>query len=155
MPNKISITHDVSDQFLADIMTTAVESGGHALWYWEGFSMTEVVRAVSSDPDADSTTKVDVMVGGDGEHEHGTSLSNLSVYRLVFKCDNPQEGDEYTVDLEDIAQGMQWILDGTVPLNDRITGMLTMAIIDRQADIDADGADCIIQAACFKEYVFA
>lgn len=155
MPNKINITHEVSDQFLADILTTAVESGGHALWYWEGFEMVDVTRAILA-RDSSSMDPVDVRVGEFlTEHSHNTRLTGLSVYRIKFKVDHPQDGDEYTVDLEDVAKGIQWILDGTVPLNDRITGQIVMSIIDMQPDIDAEAADCILQAACFKEYVFA
>lgn len=154
MPTSIAVKHEVSDQFLADVLTTAVESGGHALWYWEGFSALDVTRAILAH-DGRSTDPVEVMVGGSGEHEHGTTLSGLSVYRLKFVVDHPQEQDEYTIDLEDVAQGIQWLLDGTVPISDRIKDYIANAVSEADAgDIDADAADCIIQAAAFKEYVF-
>lgn len=135
MPSTITVKHEVSDQFLADVLTTAVESGGHAFWYWEGFSMLDISRAVEGPPDG--------------------ALDNLSVYRVKFVVDHPQEQDEYIIDLEDVAKGIQWILDGTVPVAKRLVDYITSAISDEDAgDIDAEAADVIVQACAFKELVF-
>jgi hypothetical protein len=160
MPSTIAIKHDVTDQFLADVLTTAVESGGHALWYWEGFSMIDMDRAISRIPDANTRTMVDVKVGEPGsEQEHLTRLGHLSVYRIKFACDHSAKEDsdgqgEYIIDLEDVAKGIQWILDGTVPVASRLGAMVAMAVAEGEADIDAEGADVIVQAAAFGELVF-
>jgi hypothetical protein len=148
MPTTIQVTHEVSDQFLADVLTTAVESGGHALWYWEGFSMVDVSRARSNPED-------------NNQNVAGVVLDDLSVYRITFAVDHIARDEvdksgqgEYAIDLEDVAKGIQWILDGTVPVTRDLVGMIASAVADNDADIDAIGADVIIQAACFKELVF-
>lgn len=153
MPTTITLNHTLDDQFLSDVLTTAVESDGHALWYWEGFIIGDVERAISREPDPTTRTMVEVMVG-DAEEEHGTILGHLSVYRVTFTVDHPQDGDDYQIDLEDVAKGIQWILDGTVPVADRLVSMIHRAVADEYPDIDAEGADVIMQAACFKELVF-
>lgn len=146
MPS-ITVKHEVRDQFLADVLTTAVESGGHALWYWEGFSMINIEREVKVDANCD--------------RDHHTHLDDLSVYKVEFSCDHNTQTDgepdtqgHYVVELSDIAQGIQWILDGTVPVAQRLVSMIASAVADDDADIDAEGADVIVQACAFGELVF-
>lgn len=147
MPREITIKHEVSDQFLADVLTTAVESGGHALWYWEGFSMIDLRRA-GADPGA--------QVVADQVLDH------LSVYRIEFACEHIARDDvdkngqgEYQIDLEDVAKGIQWILDGTVPVAQRLVDYIRRGVAEADTgDIDAEAADVIVQAAAFKELVF-
>jgi hypothetical protein len=148
MPATINLTATVEDQFLADVLTTAVESGGHALWYWEGFSMIDFRRA-SNNPEAPKAVMADVV------------LEPLSVWRIEFACDHiARDGvdkngqGQYQIDLEDVAKGIQWIVDGTVPVAQRLVDMVTEAVASGDCDIDAEGADVIVQAAAFKELVF-
>jgi adenosylcobinamide amidohydrolase len=139
MPARVKLDIELSDQFLGDVLTTAVESGGHAMWYWEGFSMKDCMRYHADRPNSAG----------------GTVLDDLTVTTVKFLVDHPQESDEYIVDFLDLATGIQWLLDGTVPVNDYIKGMVYRAVAQADAgEIDADAADCIVQATAFKEVVF-
>lgn len=140
--NDITLKIELPDQFVGDVMTTAVESGGYALWYWEGFNMVEINRARANPED-------------NNQNIAGVVLDDLTVYRIKFTVDHPQDNDEYIVEFSDVVTGIQWILDGTVPVTSDIVGYIAQAVAEKDAGhIDAIAADCIMQAACFKELVF-
>lgn len=122
----IKISKELTDEFLSDVLITAVESGGASLFYWDGFRMMTIDRQ----PD-------------------------LSIDAIDFFADDGDgERHRYEITHEDVGNAIQAILDGTVSLG-YPKEYIVRAVSELDAgDIDATAADCIIQAACFGEVVY-
>lgn len=131
----IAVTHQVTDGFLEDVMCTAVESGYSCVYYW--------IR----------------------EMLHVERRDDLTVLRFKFRIESDDftdvptpEGSEekgvWVIDHDAIALGIKRILSGEVKVGDYIVSMIARAVADNDADIDSDGADCIVQAAVFNSLVY-
>lgn len=126
MSEIITIKLELTDEFLMDCMTNAVESGGHALWYWEQFRMESVNRD-----------------------------SELNVTDMTFMAED-QDGEvhRYTITPAKVANAIQKILSLDLIASD-IQAMIQRGVKDNDGgDIDAIAADCIAQIACFGELVY-
>jgi hypothetical protein len=130
----IVVTHEVTDEFLEDIMVTMVESDYDSLFYW-------VAEVMSIDR---------------GE--------NLNVKRIKFRIQAAdftvvprgigQKPGVFVIDHEAVATGIRRILSGEARVSDDIVSSIARAVADNDADIDAIGADCIAQAFCFNQVVY-
>jgi hypothetical protein len=128
MPSiKVNMTVEVDEQILLDTLTTAVESGGHALWYWEGFNMVNVDR--------------------DGD---------LNVDQITFDVDHPEDGKRYTVNMEDVREAIETILSDQRSMNidGSIVTSIRESVLGNDFDMDALGADVVVQVAAFGEVIF-
>ena len=122
----ITLKLELTDEFLMDCMTNAVESGGHALWYWSEFYMIAVERD-----------------------------KDLNVTSMRFKSED-QDGEvhEYNLTPEKVAKAIEKILSVDLIASD-IQSMISRGVRDNDGgDIDAIAADCIAQVACFGELVY-
>lgn len=126
MPFTIKVKVELSDEFLSDVLITAVESGYDSLFYWDGVRMMTVDRN-----------------------------DDLSINEIdFFACDGDGERQRFNLTHEDVGNAIQAILDGSVKLGYPLE-YIQRAVREHDAgDIDATAADCIIQAACFGEVVY-
>lgn len=134
---QIIAAHEVTDELLSDILTTAVEGG---IGYWSAVTDCERVKGGERDLCWLSVTLVPY-----GEDEWG-----------VFEGE--KDTAPITVTLADVARGIECVL---IDPKCRTNGAIRAAImadlgvpIEDTGNIDAEAADCIIQAACFGEIVF-
>lgn len=140
MTRAATLTVPLPDQFLADVLTTAVEGG---ITYWVERA-DSVERAGRDDP----------------AFEH---LSVLAVHGIVC-IEGHAEGQQLDVDLDTVARGISLLLGPDSPVNATIRRYVQYALDDlrRGGDdatyaaghIDADAADCIVQAGLFGEVAF-
>jgi hypothetical protein len=126
-------------EFLADVITTAVEGG---INYWSTVSGYKWFF-----PDLD---------GGSAEHEEGMANAYVTVH--------PEDEDvSFYIDTEKIEEAINRILDAGPVGPNKSGGLLTrygwsqVCLASKESDageIDADIADCIVQVACFGELVY-
>lgn len=156
MPNVITVQHEVSDQFLMDVMTNTVECG--SISYWATIQLVQRKDAPSLD--------IYEFQVADGEE-----ASDL-YHELINDGTKPSEVHDivannkdlwFVIDKEAIVKGINIVLSGTptslgppIPFNvdPDIRSMIARAVSDDDADIDAIGCDVIIQAAVFGEIVY-
>lgn len=131
---KLSVEFEVPVEFLTDVLTTAVE-GGIAYWCR--------AKAIQRNDD-------------------------LGVVRVVKPRPVGVEDDGRAwadIDLDVVHTGLHRLLTGSVQVNHRIKGYLLRAMSDllnpdpqvrkyAAGSIDADAADCIVQAGLFAEIVY-
>lgn len=137
MPSiKVNMTMEVDEQLLLDVLTNAVESGGHALWYWEGFYMVNVDR--DGDLNVDQITfNVEHIAPGATAIDHQTA--------------------QYTINMEDVRVAIETILSDqrNCNIDPRIVGYIRSGVVGNDGgDIDAEAADVIVQVAAFGEVIF-
>lgn len=124
MPS-IRVEFELDEQFIWDILTTFVESG-----YSDWFVFTDVRR----DPD---------------------TLDVLAIAGVI----DPDEGQPYqqveVVELDDVAIGLQNLLDGSCPVATDILDHIARGVRESDAgEVDAIGADCVIQSAVFGQLIY-
>lgn len=118
------------EQFLKDILITAIESGYEGVGYW--------------------------AVHRDYDHEAGT-VTLLDREDDNFGEEDGQ--DHYDITIETIATGLRRLLDGSIPFfPSGYSGLDQLRLADRtngeDGDYDADVADAIVQAGIFGKLVF-
>ena len=129
---------ELNDQFLADVLTTAVEGG---ITYWA--RADRVIRA-----------------GSDFRRD----LDDLSVVEVVA-VEDAETGELFgDVTLPVVARGFQALLSGDVQVGGEILGYLHAAVKEIRrggegaqfaaGEIDASAADCIIQAGLLGEIIY-
>lgn len=125
---KVTMERDLSEQFFYDVMCVCVES--NAITYWA--RIFHVNRL-------DTLDITEFMIA-----ERETSFEGVTA------------GDErWVIDSEQIAAGIQMILDGKVLVADYIRDYIVRAVTEADAgDIDSVAADCIVQAVVFEELVY-
>lgn len=135
MSRMINLKIELEDEFLSDTMTTMVESGGDALWYW-----------ADGDPEYFKDVKV----------ERDDDLSVMCItFGIVTQYPGGTTTDRYVINHESVAKAIQSLLSHR-PLNDHLMGYLEQAVRDSDAgDVDATLADCIAQQICFGEQVYS
>lgn len=138
MTHTITVTHEVTDQFLMDVMVNTVECG--AIGYWA------IIAHVMRDEDL-NITEFQVADMEDCMEEADKGVSEFEI------TNNPDLW--YVIDKPKVIEGIQKIMSGEVPINWDIRNMIVNAVATDDADIDAIGCDCIIQAAMFGELVYS
>jgi len=76
-------------------------------------------------------------------------------HSLLVSREDP--GELLTLDLKAIARGVAWVMSpaGTKGLNSELWGTIAHSIVARESyNIDAEGADVIVQAALFGEVIY-
>lgn len=131
MPYTVELRFVLEDQFLQDVMTTMVESGSDALWYWDDFEMVSVKRRE------------------DEYHE---------VMEFSFRClDGDGEEVRFTMTPLKVAKAIERTLsaDDEALCGQVISEYIISGVKDNDAgDIDAEAADVIAQVATFGEVVY-
>lgn len=131
--NQMTVTIPVSDQFLRDVLGTAIESG----WEWFQFSNSCAIPGKYVDEYTEVTVE---EIDDDGKV--------LSTKRVT---------------LDDIARGIYLVIEGkmaegvdhaNVGTSHR-AAILQAVMEDDAGHIDANYADCIMQAAVLGKIVYA
>lgn len=161
MANIIKVTHEVSDQFLLDVMTNTVESG--AINYWASIqnvmrlshTMPDIYEFQVADAEDASELADDLRKDGTREFEIPDIIAN-------------DKNLWYVIDKDAIVRGINTVLNDTQHWSGDEGKILTRpfdvswttkqsimrAVADDDADIDATGCDVIIQAVMFGELVY-
>lgn len=132
--NTITIKHDLSTEFIGDVLVTAFDGQYGGCWYWAEWA-----------PEAINLFTVEVS--------GGTAWSGVSIRRQREFCE-PEERFTLMVDAGIIVKGIQKILnEGNV--NNAIVESIRRGVADDDAgEIDADAADVIVQVGLFGEVVY-
>ena len=130
---QITTTFEISDQFVRDVLCTAIEGGSN---YWAQF---ENARTVQGNYVAE-VSELDVCEYGDesteqSRHRIDTDKIREGMRRLLARDFNIEASHGHA------AQRYTWTLQRTILEND--AGM-----------IDADDADVILQLACFGHIIY-
>lgn len=80
---------------------------------------------------------------------------NGFTHNYTYKFEIDYEGEQLTVDVNTVKQGLERLLNGTVP----VAGRILQDIRDRVAEnelpaVDTDAVDVILQAGLFLDIVF-
>ena len=128
MTERVVMTLDVSEDFLSNVLITAFDANYGGCWYWARPS------EVAGDP----------------------WQINEGVWWCVYIEDREDDWEgTYLVNHPVIVTGIQNILDGRVQINDGLfRALLTGLREDDAGVVDADVADCIVQAGVFGEIVY-
>lgn len=126
--HKVQMEVEIDDQFLADILITAIEGG---IGYWSEavtYTWTEGPEHV----------RAEIIVTETDESE----------------TDDRLKGHK-TINTQTILNGISTLLNGGVKINKEIMGYILSGVRESDAGyIDSDGADAIVQAGLFHEIIF-
>lgn len=126
--NGLAVVKDqIPDSFCADVLCAALEGG---IGYWA---------------EADDIKRTERDAEG---HWH---------YLSVVLTDAEGDDDwQHTIDYAAIRLGIERVLAPTFNLNSGTKGDILTALTEHPDDntLDADGADAIVQAACFNDLVY-
>ena len=128
MTNRITLTHEVSDEFVRDVMTNIIESGSTS--YWGSY------RRLRRD---DQSEVVSFEIAED---------------ESVDDSDDPSDIEWHLFERKDVVRGINAALaDGH--LADYIRGYLVRGVIEDDAgEIDGEACDVIVQIAVLGEIVY-
>ena len=140
MANTIDLTVEVSDEFIRDIMTNAVETGAMRGWAEVRRIMRDKGLNVLSFQVADNEDLYDLQ---EEAGQTGVEPEKAAVDALFE-----------TVNKDIILNGLRVLLSNIAYVADDIRSMIYTAVIEDDADIDAIGCDCIVQAGLFGEIVY-
>jgi hypothetical protein len=128
-------------QFLADIITTAVEGG---TGYW-----AQVSQYQYGDYSGIFDGKLSVYTGKRQGDDTRATLHEMNDDETGYK----DEGLD--LDFDAVARGLGKIKRGEIGINDRLRAMIMVADAENDAgNIDADAADVIAQVALLGEIVY-
>lgn len=141
------------EQFLADIITAAIE-GGTGYWAsvarykWEDREPKHVCAAIIVTDDDEGRAKR--RAAGAAKRE-ATGEAKLTVDEALAI----EGSDVHAITIETIAAGIGRITRGELTIREDLRRLIAEASRENDAgDIDADAADCIVQAALFGELVY-
>lgn len=126
----ITIEHTLSDGLCADIMGTALEGG---IGYWSqaaGIKHCKPAKPVSDHPNETVYESFDLYELDDGEPD-GSAAGKVT-YATIRK-------------------GIEAIVSGRVKVNREMRGQVLANVIDEEQAMDADAADCVVQAGLLGE----
>jgi hypothetical protein len=132
----IAVTLKPSAQFLRDVLCTAVEGGSN---YWAQFHTLATHQG-----------------------EHGSEYERVRVFEFG---DDDESQSQHDIGLRELAQGVRRVLEGDMTdkadhaqVAPRIRAALFQALISEPGgdagQVDADIADCILQAAALGRIVY-
>jgi hypothetical protein len=128
MKRLISVSHEISDEFISDILITAFDGGVGACWYW-------AVPAPSP--------------------RNGRWLyTSGELWESVLVREYENDIDIFVTHTV-VAMGLRKILDRQVEINAGLLGHIAAGVAENDAgEIDALCADVIIQAGVFGKVVY-
>ena len=147
------ITHTVDDQFIGDILTTALEGG---IGYWA--TCTEIERANPAndrvfDQVLSPLTVYSAKVVDREWFEFTQTSTPLEIQEARQDGDGP-DFDEKEINHDTVVAGIKALLTGKVKIRADLLDQVTTSIATEDCDIDADAADCIVQAGLFGEVIY-
>lgn len=114
------------EQFLADVLVSIVEDGGYNGW--------RRVRRDTYQYEPPAEARASILCLGDGR---------------------PEEYSEHEVTIDTVAAGIAKLQGGEIQINSELLGWILAGSAKNDAgDIDAEAADCILQAALFGELIY-
>ena len=88
----------------------------------------------------------------------GTNERELEDYRnfhALVRCDEDDSGEVHRIDVNTIARGIGLIKKNKIKINSTIRDWIVVDDNDNEgSNIDADAADCIVQAGLFGEIIY-
>ncbi len=135
---KITLTIDLDEDFMSDVLITAFDGDLGACWYW-------------ASPANDGW----LSTSGTGTWGTGKHWKQCAVVDALGS-DGPRiEWPVYLVDDKVIAKGIQQLISREAPVNNSIRESIAAAVASGDAgDIDADAADVIVQVGLFGQVVY-
>lgn len=137
--------------FVGDLLVTAFDSAYGGCWYWskpyyrgiepalpEAYDLDNYEGCVVTDPDHNFWTGVRVSLK---EPIGDSTLDNLL-------------SPFFTVDAATVQTGINRILSGETRIRTDLMDQIFRAVVGRDADIDADATDCIVQAGTFGKVIY-
>lgn len=128
----ITVTMNLQDHFLGDILVTAFDGNYGGCWYW-------------AKPGNDNWLETN----GDKD------ILNVVWQRVCIKEHEPSElheGQVAYVDHETLAKGIRRILSGEAGIE--VDALHGAVVEDDAGQIDSDLADCIVQEGLFEQQVY-
>jgi hypothetical protein len=141
------------EQFLADIITAAVE-GGTGYWAqcarykWEGLDAKDVHAVLLAEDDDDAREKRR-EAGAKKRAETGDGRLTVDEALAI------EGGGALLLNIDAVARGIGRITRGEIQINASLKKLIAEASRENDAgDIDADAADAIAQAALLGELTY-
>jgi hypothetical protein len=120
--NKFIVVVELDDESLADILVTAVEGG---IGYWSECS--------------------------EYQHNGTPGIAAKDVFAVIIDTEDPEFSGSIRIDLDIISRGIKNILAKDIIRKSALDEILRAICEDDVGMIDADYADCIIQAGLWGE----
>ena len=136
MTTTITTTNEVSDDLLWGIFVTALEGG---IGYW---SVCTEYRHSDPETRIEDYTNFYAVVVDTTEQSYG---------ECVEDC---HPNDLHRIDRAVILKGLQAIANREVKLASRIHADVSAALGGDAGALDAEGADCVVQAGLFNDVVY-
>lgn len=141
---EIKVNRTLDDEFVSNVLVTAFDGAYGGCWYWADLYVPNQEPAFRTEDDGDIWLAVRITLDYD-KTDGGTGYAHLD---HVMK-------DGIWVDNETVRVGIQRLLDGDTVAGDYIREAIMRGVLEGDTtNIDADGADCIIQAGLFGRLVF-
>jgi hypothetical protein len=137
MTTTITTTNEVSDDLLWGIFVTALEGG---IGYW---SVCTEYRHSDPETRIEDHTNFYAVVVDTTEHCDGQVVD-----------ENGEPTDLLRIDRAVILKGLQAIAAREVKLAPRIHADVSAALGGDAGALDAEGADCVVQAGLFNDVVY-
>lgn len=141
----VKVERELSKGFIGDILVTAFDGQYGGCWYWAKpagrFWLSSEQNPDNPEPAYSYWTRA-----------HIRSQDPIGIASL----DQKQEAGWFTVDAEAIRIGIQKILDQDehARIDDNLREQVYRSVLEGDADIDVDAADCIVQVGLFGRLVF-
>ncbi len=144
MSIQIKVERELDDEFVSDVLVTAFDGSYGGCWYWADSKRVDENQGpwgyVSEEEGADWAFVNITLQQGD---DTGNKVLDAMMQKGV------------RVDGEAIRVGIQRIMDGDVGVSDDIRNHIVRGVLEGDAgEIDAIGADCIVQAGVFGELIY-
>lgn len=146
MPNTIKVECEVSDDFIRDVMTNAVET--RSLVYWATLRLVmrdqgdNVIGFQVADAEMASERYHDLIHDGHDKDEAIELVNN--------------DGDLWNViDKDAIIRGIQRAVSTRDLADDIRSAIMTGVVEDDAGEVDATGCDVIVQLAIFDDIIYS
>lgn len=124
---KITVTRELTDEFVSDVLIVAFDGSLGACWYWSKPAPTQWLAVVD-----DKWKQV-----------------------LITEPESNEPNKVLLVDESVVQRGIQLLIEHKVGINNDLFVHLMTAVLEGDAgEVDADVADCIIQAGLFGQIVY-
>lgn len=142
MPRTINVPIEITDQFAADVMTTALEGG---VGYW--LQVGKVHRAQNKDGLDQGLDYLSIYQVDEPRDAETEELFDMANFKPGFEVNRPS-----AITLNHVFKGIEMLFErGVLPGRDDIRASVSKL---EQGDIDSDAADVILQLGFFGDTVF-
>lgn len=139
---EINIKHTLSDEFLMDVMVTMVETPYGPWWHFVHVSRREDLMITDF-----------IVADAEDWHEAMDEIANCDDQDVANEISRNVE--RYTITPQKVAEAIERVLADDNYVGAGIQDAIARGARDNDAgDIDAIGADCLLQIACFDEVTY-